>query len=218
MAYDGFIQDSCFNVSLRPLAISDHFLIKRWLTDPYIASLTFVVPGPEYREIAKMSDQILDTYIESLIYDLNRTSFAILVNGKHVGNVGLKNCNLSEKYAECFIEVGESGFRGLGVGSAALTMVHEYAFSQLGLEQIRLEVLEHNDPALHVYEKLGYQHTQRTGWHFTEDGHYKQVLGMVLTRRDWFLRKLVVQFPSYIKLMSFTKFWKSWIDLGQQAA
>lgn len=55
------------------------------------------------------------------------------------------------------IAIDESG-RGRGVGSAAMLLLEEEA-SRIGAEAIRLHVFTHNDGAVRLYTRLGYEVT-----------------------------------------------------------
>jgi RimJ/RimL family protein N-acetyltransferase len=116
--------------------------------------------------------------------DPRRLSFAILRNGTHVGNVGLKDHEAGRVEAECFIEIGDEKLRGQGIGRAAMEMLLEHCFSSLRLEAVRLGVFDFNVGAIRLYRALGFAHTGRYGWHWC-DGRYHEVLGMRLTRGTW---------------------------------
>jgi len=172
-------------VGLRLLKQSDFELVKKWLSDPYIIQLTFVVSGPQVEPQLPFSDAMTQQYINALIADKKRKTFAIEVNGKHVGNIGLKEYTPEQGYSEIFIEIGEAECRGKGFGKAAMAILMDYAFSVLRLQEIRLEVLEFNATAIQVYEKIGFIKTGSTGWHYDHHGQYWQVLGMKLTKDRW---------------------------------
>ncbi|TFI20978.1 N-acetyltransferase, partial [Micrococcus endophyticus] len=48
--------------------------------------------------------------------------------------------------------------RDRGVGTRALTLVLEHAFTTVGLHRVGLEVYDHNPRARHVYARLGFVH------------------------------------------------------------
>ena len=61
-----------------------------------------------------------------------------------------RNCELS-------ICIGEEGGRGLGYGTEALKLLVCYAFEQLHMHTVCLQVYLENEPAVRCYEKLGFQ-------------------------------------------------------------
>lgn len=176
-------------VALRPLQVSDAPIVRQWMTDPAVIRYTVVVPGPEYGPLQPYSSDEADVYLETLVHDPSRLSFAIEVDGRHVGNVGLKDYVPGSGEAECFIEIGEKRVRGHGVGSAAMSMLLERAFGTLGLERLRLGVFEFNRPAIALYRRLGFVDDGHYGWHYAE-GRFWQVNAMLLERRHWRARCL----------------------------
>lgn len=157
------------------------------MADPAVIRFTVVVPGPEYGPLLPYSAEEADQYLETLVRDPSRKSFAIELNGVHVGNVGLKDWRAGATEAECFIEVGEKAARGRGVGRQAMAQLLEHAFGDLDLERIRLGVFEFNRPAIKLYRALGFVDDGRYGWHFAE-GRFWDVNAMVLDRARWLAR------------------------------
>lgn len=191
-------------VSLRPLGYGDREAVQRWLSDPYIIQLTFVVTGPGNSPSVPFSAAASDNYLNMLISDQSRVTFAIEVNGEHVGNVGLKEYSSGKSYSEFFVEIGEAQYRGRGVGKAAIAALMDYALEVLGLSEVRLEVLEFNAVAIHVYEQLGFIKTHRTGWHYDRKGQYWQVWGMTLTKECWTLCKKQLLLPANVMIKAIT--------------
>src|SRR3989338_453892 len=131
-------------VRLRFLCRQDEARGRKWLNDPYIVDLTFVVPGPDKQASMPFSDEMMRQYLDVLITDQSRKSFAIMAGQEHIGTIGLKEIDYGHKKAEMFIEIGESKYRGLGVGKAAMAILMDYVFFKLGLQEMILEVLEFN--------------------------------------------------------------------------
>jgi RimJ/RimL family protein N-acetyltransferase len=158
--------------------------VRRWMADPAVIRFTVVVPGPEYGPLQPYSAEEADQYLETLVRDRARKSWAIEVNAVHVGNVGLKDYAAGNPEAECFIELGERSVRGRGVGRQAMAMLLDHGFGSLGLERVRLGVFEFNRPAIRLYRALGFVDDGRYGWHFA-DGRFWDVNAMVLERARW---------------------------------
>ena len=171
-------------VALRALRMSDAARVRRWMADPTVIKFTVVVPGPEYGPLLPYTAEEADIYLETLVRDPSRKSYAIEVDGEHVGNVGLKDYAPDRKEAECFIELGEKTARGRGVGTRAMVMLLQTAFETLRLERVRLGVFEFNRPAIKLYRALGFVDDGRYGWHFAE-GRFWDVNAMVLSRDVW---------------------------------
>jgi len=170
-------------VALRPLRPDDAPQIRRWMVDLNMLRNTVLVPGPEFAPVRAYTAAESDRYLEQMMTDSDRCSFAIEVAGQHVGNTGLKAVDRTNAMAECFIEIGEPSARGHGVGRRAMELLLEYAFFTVQLRLIFLGVFEFNEPAIRLYRGLGFKDGPQYGWHYVE-GEYFEVLGMLLTRDD----------------------------------
>jgi RimJ/RimL family protein N-acetyltransferase len=175
-------------VMLRPLSMRDAPAVRRWMADPAVIRFTVVVPGPEYGPLEPYTAQEADHYLDTLVNDATRKSFAIELDGLHVGNVGLKDYRPPSRVAECFIEIGERAVRGKGVGTRAMRLLLDVAFERLALLQVRLGVFEFNTPAIRLYRSLGFLDDGRYGWHYA-DGRFWDVNAMELDRDTWRSRR-----------------------------
>jgi RimJ/RimL family protein N-acetyltransferase len=86
--------------------------------------------------------------------DASRRDFAIIAEGRHVGNCGLCDVDMLRRKAQMWIYLGEK--RGAGVGSRAVRSLLAYAFGELGLHRVYIRVLATNDQAVAFYERLGF--------------------------------------------------------------
>ncbi|MBN2358485.1 MAG: GNAT family N-acetyltransferase [Deltaproteobacteria bacterium] len=168
-------------VTLRPLRPEDAERIRRWMADIEMLRNTVLVPGPCFAPVRAYTEAEADRYLTQLMTDVDRFSFAIELDGAHVGNVGLKAIDRANAMAECFIEIGEKEARGRGVGHRAMELLLEHAFSTVGLRLVFLGVFEFNQAALRLYRGLGFDDGPQYGWHYV-DGEYFEVVGMLLTR------------------------------------
>lgn len=172
-------------VSLRPLVESDFRNVCRWLESSYILQYSFVVSAKKSlpRDFSTVDYGL--RYFNMILKDPNRVSFAIMFEGQHVGNVGLKEINRQELTAECFIEIGESKHRSHGLGKSAMIQILNLAYFDFGLKEVELDVLEFNLAAIKVYGYLGFTTTGFNGWHYDEYGQYWRVIRMSLNKESW---------------------------------
>jgi RimJ/RimL family protein N-acetyltransferase len=171
-------------VRLRRLSAADRSAVRRWMADPAVIRFTVLVPGPEYGPVQPYTAAAADRYLRTLTDDPRRRSFAVLAGERHVGNVGLRELDVSHGTAECFIELGEHEARGAGIGTKAMRLLLEDTFLSLGLREVTLGVFEFNAPARRLYERLGFHYDDTYASHWAE-GRFWQVLEMRLTREEW---------------------------------
>jgi RimJ/RimL family protein N-acetyltransferase len=155
------------------------------MADPRVIAFTVVVPAPEYGPVEPYDAASADRYLDLLLREPDRRSFAILKDGVHVGNVGLKHIDLRHGTSECFIEVGEMSARRRGVAQAAMSRLLDIAFDELRLQSVRLGVFEFNTPAIALYHKLGFVDDGRLGDHHS-DGRVWAVNAMRIDALGWY--------------------------------
>lgn len=78
--------------------------------------------------------------------------------GTPVGLCGLDKINQEDATAEFSIIVGDTSFRGRGIGTEATRLTLLYAFDVLGLHNVWLQVSSNNPGAIRAYEKAGFRH------------------------------------------------------------
>ncbi len=100
-----------------------------------------------------------------------------LESNQLIGFVVLFNLKWRNQSAEMAIGIGEQAFRGKGYGRDALTLILNYAFSELCLNRVGLTVLGYNARAIKAYERVGFQH----------EGTYRQAIQRSGQRYDLLL-------------------------------
>ena len=101
---------------------------------------------------------------EDLIYyfeNYNGELFSIFNNlNEHIGNIGLTNFDKEVKSCSLGIMM-HSRFKGKGYGFEGMTLVLNFAFNNLDLNRIYLEVVEWNKAAIGLYKKVGFKEEGR---------------------------------------------------------
>ena len=76
---------------------------------------------------------------------------------KPVGQISVYNIDWKSMIGEFGrLMIGEIEARGRGIAQTATELVMEFAFKQLGLDQVYLEVFSDNLPAISIYKKAGF--------------------------------------------------------------
>ena len=85
--------------------------------------------------------------------------FAIcLASGdRHIGNCGLVAIDRDNRTATLGIFIGEKDCRGQGFGEEAVRALCRFAFEEMDLRKIRLDVHAGNAAALKTYERVGFR-------------------------------------------------------------
>lgn len=169
-----------------PDVIAQHF--SHWLRDSEFQRLEDSYPSRAFsaKAIQKWIEKELikerpDTYFFSI-----RT----LKENQLLGDIGLDGIQWTHGDAFLGIALGNREDWGKGYGSDAMDLVLRYAFRELNLYRVSLNVFEYNPRAIHVYEKLGFVNEGRMRQFLNREGKRWDFLYMGITRQEWEKRKL----------------------------
>jgi UDP-4-amino-4,6-dideoxy-N-acetyl-beta-L-altrosamine N-acetyltransferase len=153
-------------VVLRELTADDGELIVAWRQNPAIA-LQLFGRAPETVDAHRH-------WFESMREVGTRHEFVILWPdggpSRPVGTVGLTGIDHRHRRAEYGVLIGESSARRRGVAFEASRLILEYAFGELNLHRVFLQVFADNVPAIKLYERLGFLREGLLRDHATRDG------------------------------------------------
>ncbi len=136
------------DVTLVPLDLQHAPQMVEWMADPTVRD------GIGLRRDATLAST--EEWIHRAQQDSTLQAFAILFSGKHVGNVILDRRDDYLKSVRLSIYLGETSARGAGVGSAALNLALQHAFTELNLHKVWLTVHAENHSAIASYLRAGF--------------------------------------------------------------
>ena len=90
------------------------------------------------------------------------------------------------------IQVGDPADRGQGYGGDALNVLVDFAFEQLRLERVWLDVYETNPDARRLYERVGFVHEATFRHGVFRAGGYEDVQRLAILRSEWTERRAAV--------------------------
>ena len=119
------------------------------------------VKDPEFQRLFLMrgipSKEKHQSYFNTVLADKTQRLYAVLHQGRHVGNGGIKNIDPEKKEGELWIYVGSPVMRGKGTGKCATNLLIKEAFERMNLLIIYVHVAKFNHVALKMYEHLGFK-------------------------------------------------------------
>ena len=139
-------------IRLRAIERTDLPAFVRWFNDPDTRRcLEIVYP-------MSMTDE--ERWFERQLVSDDKV-FAIEVREgeawRHAGNVGLHRIDWRDRKAVIGIVIGEAGDRGRGHGCDAVRTLARFAFEELNLHRLELEVYEFNQRAIACYVRCGFR-------------------------------------------------------------
>jgi RimJ/RimL family protein N-acetyltransferase len=90
--------------------------------------------------------------------DPSELTFAICIaeGDRHIGNCGLVQIDRDNRTATLGIFIGEKDCHGRGFGEEAVRLLCRFAFEEMDLHKIRLDVYATNPGAARTYERVGF--------------------------------------------------------------
>lgn len=171
-------------VRLRAIERSDIPTFVRWFNDPEVRRyLTVQTPVSTAQE---------ELWFEDILQRQQRREDFIFVAEARVGdewvpigNVGLHRINWKDRSAVFGIVLGEKAYWDQGYGTNATRTVLRFAFEELNLHRVELEVIDENIRARRCYEKAGFRHEGTRRQAIFSEGRYYDVYLMSVLREEF---------------------------------
>jgi RimJ/RimL family protein N-acetyltransferase len=122
-----------------------------------------------------------------LCSDMPLTSFGIEERESSclIGMSFLKDIDMINRAAEFAIFIGDENARGNGYGREATIKTVDFAFKQLNLNRVFLNVMEENHKAIHIYEKCGFSKEGVLRENIYKNGQYKNQVVMSILINEY---------------------------------
>ncbi len=134
------------------------------------------VQGWVEKELAENGDELFEFSIRTTADD------------RLIGDVGLDGVCWNHGESFVGIGIGEREFWGKGYGTEAMQLILRYAFSELNLQRVSLNVFSYNSRAIRSYEKAGFMHEGRARNVLQRDGQRYDLVFMGILREEWVAR------------------------------
>lgn len=138
-------------VVLRQKRLSDAEAEYAWRKDPDLALYDAAKP------ISTAYEDFLALYEDDLAHPTPfRRSYAVDLEGRHIGNVMIYNIDLLKGEAEIGITIGERRYWSRGYGTDALKALVAHIFATTSLTRLYLKTLDWNIRAQRSFQKAGF--------------------------------------------------------------
>ncbi len=166
-------------IYLRPLEKGDAPLLETYINDSEVwANLMVFTPKNLQTE---------ESWIDGLYKDDRNIVLGIALrkSEKLIGSTGLHGIDWKSRNAEFGILIGDKEEWNQGYGTEATQLIAEYAFTELGLNRLRLRVYEYNRRAIRCYQKAGFREEGILRQERYHGGRFWDVHIMGLLRAEW---------------------------------
>jgi RimJ/RimL family protein N-acetyltransferase len=166
-------------VQLRAIEISDLGKWQIWFNDSEVMRYMSRVAPYSYQDAEKFfqqSRQKTDEYTFSIV---------TLKDNTHIGSGSLKNIDFRSRHAEFSILIGAKEMWGRGYGTDASQVLCAFAFEQLGLNRVYLNVKKDNIGGINAYLKVGFKEEGVLRQHLYRDGAFHDLVLMSFLAEDY---------------------------------
>lgn len=102
-----------------------------------------------------------------------------------IGMLVIKDIFWQARHCSFFISIGDAAERGRGYGTDAVRTMLKYAFMEMNMHCVRLEVMGYNTGAIRSYEKAGFHKDGTLRAFVYRDGVYYDIETMSILRNEW---------------------------------
>ena len=168
-----------------------------------LSSVTIADCSENY--LSWLNDTSVNMYLESGFYEHNMQGLVDFVNGyqsnkkaiflvirlkenkKHIGNIKIDKINYNHRNCEYGIMMGDKSEWGKGYAKEASIAIINYAFEELGLNKVNLGVIDSNNVAVKLYEKIGFviEGLLKENFYERESNTFKNELRMAVFNNTW---------------------------------
>jgi ribosomal-protein-alanine N-acetyltransferase len=141
--------DKIFLSSLRPEDVTQAYVA--WMNDPEIVQFT------ESRFTSHSTESIHE-FVQACARDPDVILFGIFdcATESHIGNIKLGPINRRHLLGDIGIIVGRKEFWGKGIATEAISLLRDYAFSEIGLHKLTAGCYSTNLGSGKAFEKAGF--------------------------------------------------------------
>ena len=140
----------------RPMRPDEAALVYPWTLDPDVNR--FWGAGEHYDDVDDFLRRACDEphYFDGSCPEDGRC-FAIEADGKLIGMINYNEIHPTHLRTSIDVVVGHPDYRNRGYGADALRAFLAFLFDEIGLHRVWLTMIDYNDRARRVYERLGFK-------------------------------------------------------------
>lgn len=157
-------------------------LYSRWGRNTEFKRMLDTTPAYLYSE--KGTQKWFENEQDKLVPDLLIFLIRTLEDDKVIGDIELDRPT-HHRDAFVGIGIGDPDYWSKGYGSDAMRIILRYAFQELNLHRVSLNVFEYNPRAIRSYEKVGFKIEGRYRQFINREGRRWDIIMMGITYQEW---------------------------------
>lgn len=135
-------------------------------------------------DFANMTEEKVHDFVQNSFTEKNQNFAFVGEDDRYLGTISLKNISFVDKNAEYAVVTGVQA-QGTGAAYQATMDILKYAFEELGLHRVYLNVLVENQRANAFYKKCGFSYEGVFKEHLFIRGEYKDLNWYGITKEQY---------------------------------
>ena len=181
------MNDNIFEGKLVSLVMVDYAemacCFHTWRKDSEYMRLLDMGPATPY------SLKKIEEWVKKDVEESNNTGVFFMIQDKAtqrlIGEIGLGGTRWTHGDTYVGIGIGERELWGKGYGTDAMRVIVRYAFTELNLHRVTLDVFAYNPRAIRSYEKVGFKVEGRHRGALNREGRRWDEVFMAILKSDW---------------------------------
>ena len=159
------------SVILRALETEDLDRCFRWMNDPQIVrTLKSRYPIPFFKEAEWLEGAVRSSSDERHFAIEKRDS------REHIGNASIHGIDWVSRRAKFGLFIGEPSAWNKGFGGDAIRALVRFAFDEMNLAKLRIDIFDYNERARHLLESNGFVQEGKLVREFYREGAYHDIV------------------------------------------
>jgi RimJ/RimL family protein N-acetyltransferase len=159
------------HVILRAFEREDAERCYRWMNDPNIVRTLKSRYPMAFSNEMEWLDRAMTAHADERHFAIERKD-----DRAHIGNASIHDIDWVSRSAAFGLFIGEPSAWNRGFGSDAIGTLTRFAFDEMNLRKLRINVFDYNDRAKHVLESRGFVQEGRLRREFYREGSYHDIV------------------------------------------
>lgn len=166
-------------IYLSPFSLDDADVFVSWMSDRSTSD--------GIKQTSKVNNVLLEEEWITKTLEKGSYNYSIVLNEKDIliGTCCLDKIDFISGTATIGIFIGDEKYRNNGYGSEAISLLLDYGFNFLRLNNIDLQVFSFNERAIKCYQKCGFKEYGRRHDCYFLDGKYYDEIFMEVLLKDY---------------------------------
>lgn len=165
------------HVILRAFEREDAERCYRWMNDPNIVRTLKTRYPIAFQNEIEWLDRAMHASANERHFAIERKD-----DRSHIGNASIHDIEWVSRTASFGLFIGEPSAWNRGFGSDAIRTLVRFAFEEMNLRKLRINVFDYNDRAKHILEQQGFVAEGRLRHEFYREGSYHDIVILSIFR------------------------------------